>query len=109
MQGACGHDLGKKKKDSSNRKNPFAFVGLPGLEPGKAGPESAVLPLHHSPNKLCSRRMPFEVNWLIFPFASAKVMPFYDRTKHFREKNTKKWPIVLDFLSAHPKCRIFEV
>ena len=24
-------------------------VGLPGLEPGKAGPESAVLPLHHSP------------------------------------------------------------
>ncbi len=25
------------------------FVGLPGLEPGKAGPESAVLPLHHSP------------------------------------------------------------
>ena len=27
----------------------FCFVGLPGLEPGKAGPESAVLPLHHSP------------------------------------------------------------
>ncbi len=27
----------------------FLFVGLPGLEPGKAGPESAVLPLHHSP------------------------------------------------------------
>ena len=27
----------------------FFFVGLPGLEPGKAGPESAVLPLHHSP------------------------------------------------------------
>ena len=26
-----------------------SFVGLPGLEPGKAGPESAVLPLHHSP------------------------------------------------------------
>ena len=26
-------------------------VGLPGLEPGKAGPESAVLPLHHSPRK----------------------------------------------------------
>ena len=25
------------------------LVGLPGLEPGKAGPESAVLPLHHSP------------------------------------------------------------
>ena len=26
-----------------------SLVGLPGLEPGKAGPESAVLPLHHSP------------------------------------------------------------
>ena len=25
------------------------FVGLPGLEPGKTGPESVVLPLHHSP------------------------------------------------------------
>ena len=24
-------------------------VGIPGLEPGKAGPESAVLPLHHIP------------------------------------------------------------
>ena len=24
-------------------------VGVPGLEPGKAGPESAVLPLHHIP------------------------------------------------------------
>ena len=24
-------------------------VGVPGLEPGKAGPESAVLPLHHTP------------------------------------------------------------
>ena len=27
-------------------------VGVPGLEPGKAGPESAVLPLHHTPNKM---------------------------------------------------------
>ena len=26
-----------------------SVAGLPGLEPGKAGPESAVLPLHHSP------------------------------------------------------------
>ena len=24
-------------------------VGIPGFEPGKAGPESAVLPLHHIP------------------------------------------------------------
>ena len=36
-----------------NKKNRQAllddFVGIPGLEPGKAGPESAVLPLHHIP------------------------------------------------------------
>ena len=25
------------------------FVGVHGFEPGKAGPESAVLPLHHTP------------------------------------------------------------
>ena len=25
------------------------LVGLPGFEPGKSGPESEVLPLHHSP------------------------------------------------------------
>ena len=28
-------------------------VGVPGLEPGKAGPESAVLPLHHTPISDC--------------------------------------------------------
>lgn len=27
----------------------LSIVGIPGLEPGKAGPESAVLPLHHIP------------------------------------------------------------
>ena len=33
------------------QKKTSAFpVGLPGLEPGKTGPESVVLPLHHSPN-----------------------------------------------------------
>ena len=33
------------------------FVGLPGLEPGKAGPESAVLPLHHSPMLKCDAKV----------------------------------------------------
>ena len=32
-------------------------VGLPGLEPGKAGPESAVLPLHHSPMLKCDAKV----------------------------------------------------
>ena len=39
----------KTKKSLSLKLNDF-FVGVPGLEPGKAGPESAVLPLHHTPN-----------------------------------------------------------
>ena len=42
-------------------------VGLPGLEPGKAGPESAVLPLHHSPRILCN-----------VSIATAKVQVFSD-------------------------------
>ena len=29
----------------------FFFVGLLGLEPRKTGPESVVLPLHHSPKE----------------------------------------------------------
>ena len=36
------------KKTAENIQS-SSLVGLPGLEPGKAGPESAVLPLHHSP------------------------------------------------------------
>ena len=28
---------------------PLRFVGVPGFEPGKTGPESVVLPLHHTP------------------------------------------------------------
>ena len=34
--------------------NLFLSVGVPGLEPGKAGPESAVLPLHHTPMNPCN-------------------------------------------------------
>ena len=45
-------------------------VGLPGLEPGKAGPESAVLPLHHSP--ITTGRT---------PFCAAKVWSFSELTK----------------------------
>ena len=46
------------------------LVGIPGLEPGKAGPESAVLPLHHIP--LFNR----EVNGL-FLNCDAKVLTFF--------------------------------
>ena len=47
-------------------------VGVPGLEPGKAGPESAVLPLHHTPNCGCN-----------FRIAGAKVVFFLECTKIF--------------------------
>ena len=38
-----------KKKNCERFLYRSSFVGLPGLEPGKTGPESVVLPLHHSP------------------------------------------------------------
>ena len=47
------------------------IVGVPGFEPGKAGPESAVLPLHHTPMSGC------------FYFSDAKVVVFVIRSKFF--------------------------
>ena len=40
--------ISSKRKSATLRLRSL-FVGIPGLEPGKAGPESAVLPLHHIP------------------------------------------------------------
>ena len=42
----CGK---KKKKEKQNLRFISLWVGVSGLEPEKAGPESAVLPLHHTP------------------------------------------------------------
>ena len=39
----------KKIRGKLRLKLAAAFVGVPGLEPGKTGPESVVLPLHHTP------------------------------------------------------------
>ena len=61
------------------------LVGVPGLEPGKAGPESAVLPLHHTPIPLQGET--------VFSIAGAKVMLFSEPTKKngtFLIKNAKK-------------------
>ena len=49
------------------------FVGVPGLEPGKAGPESAVLPLHHTPNLVFKTHL--------FRIAGAKVVFFSELAK----------------------------
>lgn len=42
-----------KEKNRDSKESRFFFVGVSGLEPEKAGPESAVLPLHHTPILLC--------------------------------------------------------
>ena len=60
-------------KDVIRQKKRFPFgnlsVGLPGLEPGKAGPESAVLPLHHSPRLICDAKVQlFFVIQIVLPF-----------------------------------------
>ena len=34
----------------------FILVGLPGFEPGMTGPESVVLPLHHTPIAIARQR-----------------------------------------------------
>ena len=39
----------KKSLSAVEQLSELNLVGVPGLEPGKAGPESAVLPLHHTP------------------------------------------------------------
>ena len=41
--------MDKKENAEYHWYSAFFFVGIPGFEPGKAGPESAVLPLHHTP------------------------------------------------------------
>ena len=42
--------LSLQKKKPRRHHISGAPVGLPGFEPGMTGPESVVLPLHHSPN-----------------------------------------------------------
>ena len=52
--------MGKGIKENRVHSNSIS-VGVPGFEPGMTGPESVVLPLHHTPikvitNTLCERR-----------------------------------------------------
>ena len=69
-------------------------VGLPGLEPGKAGPESAVLPLHHSP----------------IPKCDAKVQLFFIKQKFsefFYLKNQKKTSFIPQSIQKAPVFVLF--
>ena len=60
-------------KKSSSVKTEELFVGLLGFEPRITGPESVVLPLHHSPN-LCCQIPPLE-------FDGAKISLFLKPAK----------------------------
>ena len=77
------------------------LVGLPGLEPGKTGPESVVLPLHHSP--IFQQNHPFR-------FWRCKDTAFYLHSKlflHFFLLNAKKsiqFPILALPFPYLPTC-----
>ena len=64
-----------------------SLVGVSGLEPEKAGPESAVLPLHHTP--ICFTFCSVAIRVFLsrnpyFRIASAKLRTFFYSSKHFR-------------------------
>ena len=62
--------VGTKKPSTFSCLANVSGVGIPGLEPGKTGPESVVLPLHHIPmNYICAK----ERTSVSFSFAVAKV------------------------------------
>ena len=65
--------FGQKEK-VANYLSDF-FVGVLGLEPRMTGPESVVLPLHHTPILGCNR--------FCFRFAVAKVLLFCEPPKLF--------------------------
>ena len=65
--------INEKALSCWNQQLSVYLVGVPGLEPGKAGPESAVLPLHHTPNLRSN-----------FRIAGAKVVVFSETTKKKR-------------------------
>ena len=76
----CLGDINKKP----SRHLSDGFVGLPGFEPGMTGPESVVLPLHHSPI------------WIVVIFDTAKVEYYFYSAK----KIATFFRFLCDFLSA---------
>lgn len=68
---------GLKKNKTALLQSRFANVGVPGLEPGKAGPESAVLPLHHTPITLRSPSADFSCKSMRFLSIDQKKKSFF--------------------------------
>ena len=69
----------KKNRGKLRLKLAAAFVGVPGLEPGKTGPESVVLPLHHTPMAWIICGIPDALS-----ITAAKVGVIRETTKFFR-------------------------
>ena len=77
--------INEKALSCWNQQLSVFLVGVPGLEPGKAGPESAVLPLHHTPIFLRLRRSKSQI-------CDCKGSGFFRNNKektHFFIKNPK--------------------
>ena len=95
------------KKDFLISEEAFVSVGVPGLEPGKAGPESAVLPLHHTPI-CCATDSPLNRSRRCnFCFACAKVLLFFELPSIFLTFFIKKTKIRIFLLVIRQKGIIF--
>ena len=81
---AVDDPLSRKKNDPQKR---VVLVGLPGFEPRMTGPESVVLPLHHSPIFVFDDA---KVE-LIFWFAKKIAIFFHIFVKIFWQKTNKKY------------------
>ena len=75
--------INEKALSCRNQQLSAFLVGVPGLEPGKAGPESAVLPLHHTPNWDWQSQCKSSAESLLF----AEMQP--DFAEHFLEMRCK--------------------
>ena len=71
------------KQQKNDPRLRVVLVGLPGFEPRMTGPESVVLPLHHSP---------------MFLFDGAKVEQYFGFAKKIAKKIQKKFISLLRFL-----------
>ena len=67
-----------KKEKGFLRGNLFLSVGVLGLEPRMTGPESVVLPLHHTPMNPCNFHLRVQRYY------------FFRNYQNFSEKNFKK-------------------
>ena len=69
------------KKRSSTQRAPINSVGVPGLEPGKAGPESAVLPITPYPS--------FEFCFLLSPHLTSSILVGWGTRTRTRKGRTR--------------------